>query len=415
MRFSTLDEWLAWQEQLHPRTIDLGLERVGQVWRRLGRRLAMPVITVAGTNGKGSTIAFLEAILGAAGFSTGSYTSPHLHRYNERIRLRGRPVDDGRIMAAFEAIDQARGEVPLTYFEFGTLAALWILAEAQVDGALLEVGLGGRLDAVNLVDADVAVITTIDLDHQQWLGNDREAIGREKAGIMRPGRPVVLSAPEMPRSVIDRARDLEAPLYRNGQEFQAVPQEKGWLWRGPQGVEIELPPPGLPGRHQLDNAAGAVMAVSLLNDRLPVSEAALAAGIAGARLAGRQQRLEQRGVTWLLDVAHNPEAAAALATALAAEPVAGEVHLLLGILADKAADAMIEILAPPVDHWHYLSLPGERGRSAEALAALHPGQVHHTPQAAVAALAETARPGDLVVAAGSFLTVGAVLEALHAQ
>ena len=415
MRFSTLDEWLAWQEQLHPRTIDLGLERVGQVWRRLGRRLAMPVITVAGTNGKGSTIAFLEAILGAAGFSTGSYTSPHLHRYNERIRLQGRPVDDDRIMAAFAAIDQARGDVPLTYFEFGTLAALWILAEAQVDAALLEVGLGGRLDAVNLVDADIAVITTIDLDHQQWLGNDREAIGREKAGIMRPGRPVVLSAHEMPRSLIDSARGLGAPLYRNGREFQVVPQEKGWLWRGPQGVEFELPPPGLPGRHQLDNAAGAVMAVTLLNDRLPVSETALAAGIAGARLAGRQQRLEQRGVTWLLDVAHNPEAAAALAANLAAEPVAGEVHLLLGILADKAADTMIKILAPRVDHWHYLSLPGERGRSAEALAALHPGQVHHTPQAAVAALAETARPGDLVVAAGSFLTVGAVLEALHAQ
>ncbi len=415
MRFTSLDEWLAWQEGLNPRTIDLGLERVGQVWRRLGRRLAMPVITVAGTNGKGSTIAFLEAILGAAGFSTGSYTSPHLHRYNERIRLQGRPVDDDRIMAAFAAIDQARGDVPLTYFEFGTLAALWILAEAQVDAALLEVGLGGRLDAVNLVDADIAVITTIDLDHQQWLGNDREAIGREKAGIMRPGRPVVLSAHEMPRSLIDSARGLGAPLYRSGREFQVVPQEKGWLWRGPQGVEFELPPPGLPGRHQLDNAAGAVMAVSLLNDRLPVSEAALAAGIAGARLTGRQQRLEQRGVTWLLDVAHNPEAAAALAAALAAEPVAGEVHLLLGILADKAADAMIEILAPRVDHWHYLSLPGERGRSAEALAALHPGQVHHTPQAAVTALAEKARPGDLVVAAGSFLTVGAVLEALHAQ
>ncbi len=413
MRFTTLDDWLAWQESLNPRTIDLGLERVGQVWRRLGRQLDMPVITVAGTNGKGSTIAFLEAILGAAGHSTGSYTSPHLLRYNERIRLDGRPVDDQRIMAAFETIDQARAGVPLTYFEFGTLAAFWILAEAQVDVALLEVGLGGRLDAVNLLDADLAVITTIDLDHQDWLGEDREAIGREKAGIMRPGRPVVLSAPEMPQSVIEAARRLGAPLYRNGREFQVVPQERGWRWRGPQGDEYQLPPPGLPGRHQLDNAAGAVMAVELLKDRLPVNPEALAAGIAGAQLAGRQQRFERNGVTWILDVAHNPEAAAALADTLAAEPASGRTHLLLGVLADKAAAAMIQALAPQVDEWHYLSLAGERGRAAASLAALHPGRIHQDPAEAVAAITNTARPGDRVVVAGSFLTVEAVLEALY--
>ncbi|HHB12804.1 MAG TPA: bifunctional tetrahydrofolate synthase/dihydrofolate synthase, partial [Chromatiales bacterium] len=231
MRFSTLEEWLRWQERLHPRAIDLGLERVASVWRRLDAPLeGITVVTVAGTNGKGSTIALLEAILEQAGISTGSYTSPHLVRYNERIRLDGEPVADETLLEAFDAVDRARGERLLTYFEFGTLAALWILSRQRVEVALLEVGLGGRLDAVNILDADLAMITSIDLDHQAWLGDDREVIGREKAGIFRPGRPAVFSAPDMPASVGEVAAALGTPLHRHGVHFHLAERGEGWSW-----------------------------------------------------------------------------------------------------------------------------------------------------------------------------------------
>lgn len=414
MRFSSLGEWLKWQEGLNPRAIDLGLERVEAVWGRLGLSLeGITVVSVAGTNGKGSTIAFLESIFGAAGYPTGSYTSPHLHRYNERIRLQGRPVEDERIMAAFEAIDQARGDTPLTYFEFGTLAAFWIMVREPVAVALLEVGLGGRLDAVNLVDSDLAVVTSVDLDHQAWLGDDRDAIGREKAGIFRARRPAVFSAPDMPASVAEVAKALGTPLYRNGVDFHYQLEGERWRWQGRATRHSALPLPGLPGRHQLDNAAGVLMALELLDERLSVTESAIRQGLSQVALSGRLQRIEQAGVTWLLDVAHNPHAARALAEVLSDFPREGRRYALLGMLSDKDVAGVIQPLAPLVDEWHLTGLTVERGRGADELARYCDGERHATVAEGVAALKKRVSHGDQVVVLGSFHTVAEALEALE--
>ena len=414
MRFHTLDEWLRWQERLNPLEIDLGLKRVRQVWQRLSLDLGgSTVITVAGTNGKGSTIALLESILHQAGHRTGSYTSPHLLRYNERIRLQGEPVSDERIVSAFGEIDDARGDVPLTYFEFGTLAALLIMAREKPDVALLEVGLGGRLDAVNIVDADLAIVTSIDLDHQSWLGGDREAIGREKAGVFRSGRPAVFSAREMPASVAEVADELGVRLYRNGIDFRVEVGPQGWDWQK-SGQRIEkLPFPGLAGVHQLDNAAGVLMALTLLAAELPVSEEAVREGLKRAWLPGRIQRLRREGVEWVLDVAHNPHAVESLREALQAGPVEGRTFALLGMLKDKDFPAVIEVLDELVDEWHYASLEGERGLPAAALNDHHPGRVHPSVAAGIRRLAEDSAPGDRVVVFGSFHTVGEALPLLQ--
>ena len=413
MRFSTLEEWLRWQERLHPHAIDLGLERVATVWRRLDASLERAVvISVAGTNGKGSTIALLDAILRNAGYRTGCYTSPHLLRYNERILLGGEAVTDEALLESFGAVERAREGEALTYFEFGTLAALWLLAREEVEVALLEVGLGGRLDAVNVVDADLAMITSIGLDHQQWLGDELEAIGREKAGIFRPGRPAVFSAPSMPASVAEVADSLGTPLYRNGIDFHLGRGGGDWSWRSRRRRFEGLPLPALPGRHQLDNAAGVLMALELLSPRLPLEEEALRRGLRQVRLAGRAQRLQREGVEWLFDVAHNPQAARALADLLRESPVEGRTLALLGMLGDKDAAAVIRALEPQVDRWHYLSLEGERGRSARTLAGIRPGRLHDSVAEGMAALRAEARPGDRVVVFGSFVTVGEALRVI---
>ncbi len=415
MRFATLEAWLRWQERLHPRAIDLGLERVASVWRRLDAPLeGTTVITVAGTNGKGSTVALLEAILMQAGLSTGSYTSPHLVRYNERIRLDGEPVADEALLEAFDAVDRARGKTALTYFEFGTLAALWILSRQRVEAALLEVGLGGRLDAVNLLDADLALVTSIGLDHQEWLGGDREAIGREKAGIFRPGRPAVFSAPDMPASVGEAAAVLGTPLHRNGVHFHLAEQEAGWSWWSGSRRFDDLPPPALPGRHQLDNAAGVLMALRLLEERLPVDEPAIRRGLRQVALPGRLQRIRRGGVTWILDVAHNPQAVEALAGALEARPRSGRTLALFGMFRDKDAAAAIRLLEPLVDEWHYVSLRGERGRPAARLAEIRPGRIHDSVAEGLRAVEARARPGDRVVVFGSFRVVEQALPLLEA-
>ncbi len=414
MRFHTLEEWLRWQERLNPREIDLGLERVRQVWQLLSPELGSTmVITVAGTNGKGSTIALLESILHRAGYRTGSYTSPHLVRYNERIHLQGEPVSDERILEAFEDIDGARGDLPLTYFEFGTLAALWIMAREKVDVALLEVGLGGRLDAVNIVDADLAIITSIDLDHQSWLGEDREAIGREKAGIFRPGRPAVFSAREMPESVALAAVGLGTRLYRNGIDFQVMAEAETWNWQGPQRRFDSLPYPGLAGAHQLDNAAGVLMTLTLLAERVPVSEESVREGLGNAWLPGRIQRLWREGVEWVLDVAHNPHAVESLHEALQERPAGGKTFALLGMLKDKDFPAVIDGLDGQVDEWHYASLEGARGLRADALNSHRAGKTHDSVSEAVRHLQERASRGDRVVVFGSFHTVGQALPLLQ--
>ncbi|WJW74512.1 bifunctional tetrahydrofolate synthase/dihydrofolate synthase [Thiohalobacter sp. IOR34] len=414
MRVSTLADWLAWQETLHPKAIDLGLERVGAVAEILGvRRPAPLVISIAGTNGKGSSLALLEAILEAAGLRVGAYSSPHLLRYNERIRLAGREVDDAGLIESFARIDQARGEVSLSYFEFGTLAALDIFHREKVEVALLEVGLGGRLDAVNVVDADCALLTTIGIDHSDWLGDDREAIGREKAGIFRPAAPAVCADPQPPQSVRRQAAAIGAEWHALGEDFDFRRQAGGWDWQGPDCAWRDLPLPALPGEHQLRNAAGALMVLAALRDRLPVEAAAIEQGLRRVRLAGRFQRREG-AVERIVDVAHNPQAAEALAGLLALRPVAGRTLGVCGMLADKDVEGVAGALAGRIDRWLLGSTPGARGLPAAQLAGrlqaagIEAEAVGSVAQAWRTAL-DAARPGDRVVGFGSFHSVAEIL------
>ncbi|GAB4348064.1 MAG: bifunctional tetrahydrofolate synthase/dihydrofolate synthase [Immundisolibacter sp.] len=414
-RFASLDDWLAWQEQAHPRKIDLGLERVRTVLARLAPPLAgVPVITVAGTNGKGSTVAFAQAIYRAAGYRTGAYTSPHLLRYNERLCVAGQAVDDATVCAAFERIDAARGDVSLTYFEWGTLAALEVFAAAGCEVLILEVGLGGRLDAVNAVDADVAIITSIDLDHQQFLGDTREAIGAEKAAIARPGRPLVVADPAPPASVIDHALACGAQLWRYGVDYEVevdVDAAADWTWRAGKAAQ-RLPAPRLAGEVQRRNAASAVLAVHLLEARLSVPAAAVAHGVRTARLSGR---FECRGTApqWVLDIAHNPQAARNLAATVRSQPVYGRTLAVVGILDDKDLAGVLTPLAGLVDGWHVADLDGPRGgsaaRLAQTLADIGVCQVdtHRDIAAACRAVQRVAQSGGVgrVLVFGSFHTV----------
>ena len=415
-RFTTLAEWLAWQETLHPNAIDLGLDRIAAVAADLGLLApACPVITVAGTNGKGSSVALLEAVLRAAGHRVGTYTSPHLLRYNERIRMDGAMVTDAQLCAAFAQVDAARGERSLTYFEFGTLAALQLFAAADLDVMVLEVGLGGRLDAVNILDADVAIVTSIDIDHCAWLGNDRESIGREKAGIFRAGRPAVCGDPLPPASLPDTAHALGAIWLGRESAFGYRRGERDWTWWGAGREHVGLPLPALPGEHQLDNAAAVIQALVCLEARLPVSRAALEQGLRAQYLPGRFQCLPGP-VEQVLDVAHNPQGGRVLARALAARPIVGQTHLVLAMLADKDVAAFVAPLLPLADHWYLGGLEPPRGLSVaalrERLGAVMPEDrvtlAGDVPSAHAAAMAR-ARPGDRVVVCGSFHTVAAVL------
>ncbi|MDN3517757.1 bifunctional tetrahydrofolate synthase/dihydrofolate synthase [Aquisalimonas lutea] len=411
MRFGTLDDWLNWQASLHPRLVDPGLDRVGAVADRLGLRpAAVPVITVAGTNGKGSSVALLDAMLAAAGYRTGAYTSPHLLRYNERIRIAGEEAPDEAIMAAFDAIDRARGEISLSYFEFGTLAALWLFRERAVDVMVLEVGLGGRLDAVNLLDPDVALLTSIGLDHAEWLGTDRDAIGREKAGILRAGRPAVFAGTAMPASVRDHAAALGAPLRVAGEAFHRHVADDGtWSWWSATQHLDGLPAPALPGGMQYANAAGALAALEALADRLPVPPPAAAEGLRRARLPGRLQVIPGP-VEWLLDVAHNADAAAVLAAEMRRRPVTGRCHAVLGIMARKDLGPVLDAVAAGVDTWWPLSLPDDEARPAAEVAAElrargEPVAGTGDADALLRELTAAVKPGDRVVVFGSFRTV----------
>lgn len=417
MRFPSLADWLAWQETLHPSEIDLGLERVAMVLRRL--HPAQPpfaVVTVGGTNGKGSTVAMLEAILRAGGYRVGAYTSPHLLRYNERVRLDGRAVNDTVLCEAFERIDQARGDISLTYFEFGTLAALDIFWRSLVDVAILEVGMGGRLDAVNVLDADVALVTTVDIDHAQWLGGTREAIGFEKAGIYRSGRPAIYGSPDAPQSLLNHAASLGTRLYRYGQDFGAEAVAEGWRWWGGGHERRALPLPALRGRSQLQNAAGVLMALEAVSERLPLDQAQIRAGLLAVQLPGRFQ-VQPGEVTRILDVAHNPQAAGELAANLAAMPCAGRTLAVVGMLADKDMAGALGRLRESVDHWYAGALAVPRGAATaqlvQALGAAGVAEACITACADVpAALAQAqgeAKAGDRIVVFGSFYTVAEAL------
>ena len=415
MRFDTLAQWLAWQETIHPVEMDLGLSRTRLVYEALrgAGALPFPVVTVAGTNGKGSTVAFAQALLTAAGARTGTYTSPHLVDYNERIRIDGEPVPDSAIMTAFDRIDRARGGVTLTYFEFGTLAAIDVFRAAAVDAAVLEVGIGGRLDAVNLFDADVAVVTPIDIDHVRWLGPDRESIGREKAGIFRSGRSAVIADRDPPASLGAAAERIGAPCLRLGRDFDAVPQGSGWRWQGPERQIGGLPGPALAGRFQLDNAAAALTALDAIG-RLPDPAVARRA-IAATRLAGRFQVLPGE-VPIVLDIAHNPHAARSLAATLRATRAPGREIAVAGLLEDKDAAGVVEATADIFDRWYVAQPAGARGGSAEALARTVRGRVRDAPvevcgdvSSALCRARGAVRPGDRIVVFGSCYTVGEVL------
>ncbi|MEN8206551.1 MAG: bifunctional tetrahydrofolate synthase/dihydrofolate synthase [Pseudomonadota bacterium] len=415
-RFNSLSDWLSWQETLHPKKIDLGLERVASVADRM--QLLAPahgVITVAGTNGKGSSIAMLEAILLSAGYRTGCYSSPHLLRYNERIRIAGKEVDDATLCAAFDAVDRARGVTSLSYFEFGTLAALHLFSQSHLDIALLEVGMGGRLDAVNILDADAALVTAIDIDHSAWLGEDRETIGCEKAGIFRADRPAICSDTEPPASIFEQAQTQSARWYALGSEFDWTITERGWNWQTPGKVYEDLPKPALSGTHQLNNAAGVLMVLETLAEQFPVQRTAIEQGLATVTLPGRCQVLPGT-IETILDVAHNPASAEKLAQLLRNRTIRGHTRIVLGMLADKDVATFIAMLAPVVNDWYLATLPGDRGLSAQDL---HQQICHNDMHGMAREFTDVAtafrqahadaEEGDRVVVCGSFVTVAEAL------
>lgn len=423
----TLSEWLAHCEQLHPQAIDMGLDRVRQVAQRMNLRLTMPVITVAGTNGKGSTCALLEAIYLQAGYKTGVYTSPHLVHFEERCRLVGESPQAEVFASAFACVEGARHDTSLTYFEFSTLAILKMMSDAGLDVVILEVGLGGRLDAVNIIDPDCAIITSIDLDHTALLGTDRDSIGLEKAGIMRAGQPVVISDPMPPESVVKHAQALGADAWLLGKDFNFSGDQLQWSWAGRGRRYSGLAYPALRGANQLLNASGVLAALEVMRPQLPVTAQAIRNGLAMVELTGRFQIVPGEPVL-VLDVAHNPHSVAALAANLDAMGFYPTTHAVFGAMADKDLDSMLKKLLPLVDAWYFTDLPLPRASTAQQLAADWAAlntrkdvrsSVHETPQKALDAAILAADPTDRILVFGSFYTVGGVLQQgipkLHAK
>jgi len=414
----TLDDWLARAEQLHPKNIELGLDRAREMAGRMGLRFDCPVITVAGTNGKGSTCAMLESILTHAGYRTAVFTSPHLVRFEERLRLAGEAVDASKLIANFEAVEAARGDLALTYFEFTTLGILRCMTEERPDVAILEVGLGGRLDAVNIIDTDCAVITSIDLDHMDYLGPDRESIGFEKAGIMRAGKPAIVSDPMPPQSVIDHAGAIGADLWRFGHDFNVSGDKQQWGWSGRGRRYSGLAYPALRGANQLLNAAGVLAALEALRPQLPITAQAVRNGLAMVELPGRFQIVPGEPAL-VLDVAHNAHAVAALAENLDAMGFYPTTHAVFGVMADKDLAPILARIGPLIDRWYFTDLPTPRAAKAGDLLARWQaqntradasGSVHAGPMEALRAAVERADPADRIVVFGSFFTVGGVLE-----
>ena len=413
-----LQDWLAHCERLHPRAIELGLERSQAVASRMDLRFDCPVITVAGTNGKGSTCAMLEAIALQAGWRTGVYSSPHLVDFEERCRIRGEIVKPGDLIPHFERVEAARQQISLTYFEFTTLAIMSLMAASQLDLAILEVGLGGRLDTVNIIDADCAVITSIDLDHMELLGPDRESIGREKAGILRGGRPAIVSDPVPPQSVIDHATDIGADLWLLGRDFNFSGDPQQWSWAGRGRRYAGLAYPALRGANQLINASGALAALASLRSRVPVTAQAVRNGLSMVELPGRFQVLPGQPAL-VLDVAHNPHSVAALAANLDAMGFYPTTHAVFGAMADKDLASMFRKMGPLVDLWYFTDLDTTRAAKAIDLQAFWRAQetrkdvaasTHANPMEALRAAAATADPADRIVVFGSFYTVGGVLK-----
>ena len=414
---ASLADWLAYLEALHPKTIELGLERVQAVRQALKLNPDFLLITVGGTNGKGSTCAYLEAMLMAADYRVGCYTSPHLLRYNERIRIAGLEVEDADLCAAFAAIEVARGDISLSYFEFGTLAALWLFSRAGVAVAVLEVGLGGRLDAVNAFDADCAIVTSVDIDHTDYLGDTRELIGYEKAGVFRAGRPAICGDLDAPHSLLQHAANIGAQLDCVGSVFHFVREATVWHFNG-RLTHHDLPNPRMPGAYQFNNAACAVAALDALRPQLDVSDAAMYQGLRQAQVVGRFQVVPGQPEL-ILDVAHNPHAAHALAANLQARPCQGKTLALWAMLSDKDIAGVAAAMADVVDIWLVAGLAVPRGAATEQLTtalAGSAGEVRPCQNLSEAwqFACELARENDRICAFGSFYTVARVLQLHHA-
>jgi dihydrofolate synthase/folylpolyglutamate synthase len=411
--------WLAHIERQHPQAIELGLERVARAFERLHQPQFAPLFIVGGTNGKGSTCSMLDSILRAAGYRVGLYASPHLLRYNERVRINGEEAADALLVRGFAAVEAARGDVPLTYFEFGTLAAWVVFAESQLDALVLEVGLGGRLDAVNLFEPDCSIITSVDMDHMDYLGDTREKIGWEKAHIFRAGRPAICADPDPPLTLLGHARAIGAQLVRFGVDFGIESEPRQWSYWSKQGRRAGLAYPALRGRVQLRNAAAAIAALESLRERLPVTAGAIRTGLATVEVTGRFQVLPGQP-TIILDVAHNAEAARVLADNLGAMTVFQRTYAVCAMLRDKDIAQVCKEVAPRIDAWHVAGLPGARGGTATAIAdAVHKAApqsevVEHADViTAFRAAQEQASLSDRIIVFGSFLTVAAVLSELQ--
>lgn len=422
---ATLADWLTLLETRHAKAIDMGLERVGKVRERLGLRFDCPLITVAGTNGKGSTCAMLESILMRAGYRVGLYIKPHFLHFNERARVEGIPASDAALIAAFEAVEKMRGDISLTYFEFTTLAIMKLLADARLDVVILEVGLGGRLDAVNVIDADVGIVTSIDIDHTGYLGGTREEIGLEKAGIYRAGKTAICGDPMPPKSLIQYAEAIGADLWLMGRDFHYTGDRRQWTYGGRVQRRNSLAYPGLRGANQLLNAAAALAALEALRDRLPVGAQEVRAGLATVELPGRFQVLPGQPLV-ILDVAHNPHAAATLAQNLDNMGFHPYTYAVFGAMLDKDIEGIIEQLEGRIDHWCVTDLPLPRAATAQQLQdkLLEAGVTSEcrpdaactiagfdTPAAAFAHAQSRAGENDRIVVFGSFLTVAGVMAA----
>lgn len=420
MRFSTLNDWLAWQETLHPEEIELGLSRVQKVFQSLhSEKPPFKIITIAGTNGKGSSVSMLQSILLDAGYRVGAYTSPHVFHYNERVCINGNPVDDTVFINSFERIDQARQGTLLTYFEFGTLAALDIFYEIQPDIVLLEVGLGGRLDAVNIIDPDIALITSIDIDHTAWLGDNREVIATEKAGVMRSHIPVVFSGTDMPDTIRSAAAEIDAVLYVLNEDYQYTITASGWSWSDNQGHTIALPRPALFGAHQLQNAAGVIETLKFLDEDYPVNNHSIRQGLLKTYLRGRFEVIPASNTLAerIFDVAHNAQSIKQLTQNLQTTTVKGKTVVVIGMLADKECGAALITMLPIVDVWFCGSIHSSRGLSAEKLAErlshfIDPNRIRTfgSVTEAYRVACENTNSEDRIVITGSFFTVAEVLE-----
>jgi dihydrofolate synthase/folylpolyglutamate synthase len=427
-----LETWLQRIERLHPRSIEMGLSRVREVAQRLPLDLKCPSIVVAGTNGKGSTCAMLDSILRAAGYRVGRYSSPHLLRFNERAMVDGSLATDQELIEQFEAVEQARGEISLTYFEFTTLAVLRLFSARQLDVAVLEIGLGGRLDAVNLVDSQCPVVTSIGLDHADYLGATRDSVAFEKAHVYRAGRPAICSDPSPPESLVQYARHIGADLRILGRDFEVIafaPDGKSsqpiqqWTYRGPSIRRASLPVPTLRGPHQLRNAAGALAALEALESLLPVSQQAVREGLIRASIEARFQVLPGRPAV-ILDVAHNPQGAEALAATLDQHPCQGRTLAVFAMLRDKDAAGVVEQIGSRIDRWYLAPTSGPRGMDAQTLASI----VQQAPSIAgraverfesvpdaLAAARSSAAPDDRILVFGSFVTVADAVRVVHSD